>query len=110
MKKLITLLLPCTLTGCSTMSGIVLDKAEITPKPVQTEKSDFENKERRKIEEPTQIEAEKIEYIGNKNSYIFHYPYCPSVEQMKEKNKRPLSCTRDEAIERGYDPCGRCNP
>ncbi len=109
MKKLITLLLLCTLTGCSAISGIVLDKAEITPKPVQTEKANLPN-ETKEPQKTTEPEAEKIRYIGNKNSYIFHYPYCPSVEQMKEKNKRPLKCTRDEAIERGYDPCGRCNP
>ena len=43
MKKLLTLLLVCTITGCSAISGIVLDKAEITPKPVQTEKANLPN-------------------------------------------------------------------
>ena len=109
MKKLLTLLLVCTITGCSTISEFVLDKAEITPKPVQTEKVNLPN-ETKEPQKTPKSEEEKIRYIGNKNSYIFHYPYCPSVEQMKEKNKRPLSCTRDEAIKQGYDPCGRCNP
>ena len=109
MKKLITLLLICTITGCSAISEIIIDKAEIPQKSVRTETSDLSNetKEPQKTPKP---EEEKIRYIGNKNSYIFHYPYCPSVEQMKEKNKRPLKCTRDEAISKGYSPCGRCNP
>ena len=54
--------------------------------------------------------AEEAQYIGNKNTKKFHYPYCSSVADMKEKNKVPLYCTRDEAIAQGYSPCGRCHP
>ena len=49
-------------------------------------------------------------YVANKNTKKFHIPTCSSVNQMKEKNKKYLNCTRDEAISQGYDPCGNCNP
>lgn len=49
-------------------------------------------------------------YIVNINSNVFHYPYCPSVDQMKERNKLPSSQTRDELIALGYKPCGNCKP
>ena len=49
-------------------------------------------------------------FIGNKNSRVFHLPDCKSVTDMKEKNKEYLSCTRDEAVEHGWKPCGNCNP
>jgi len=49
-------------------------------------------------------------YIANKNTKKFHYPSCRSVDQMKEKNKKYLNCTRDEAISQGYSPCGNCSP
>ncbi len=49
-------------------------------------------------------------YIANKNTGKFHYPDCSSVGQMKEKNKKYLTGTRDEAIAQGYSSCGRCNP
>ena len=49
-------------------------------------------------------------YIGNKNSKKFHYPYCHSVDQMSEKNKVYMTCTRSQAISNGYSPCGNCNP
>jgi len=52
----------------------------------------------------------EVSYIANKNTKKFHYPYCGSVGQMKEKNKKPLYCSRDEAISQGYSPCGNCNP
>ena len=49
-------------------------------------------------------------YICNTNTKKFHYPDCKSVKQMKEKNKLERSCTREELISEGYDPCGNCNP
>ncbi len=107
MKKLITLLLICVLAGCNEMSEIVLDKAEITQQPVQTEEV-YETEEPQQTTQPQQ--TEEITYIGNLNSCKFHYPSCLSVEQMNESNKDFLTCTRDEAISKGYDPCGRCNP
>ena len=49
-------------------------------------------------------------YILNTNSFKFHYPTCPSVADMSEKNKREFVGTRDEAIEQGFTPCGWCKP
>ena len=49
-------------------------------------------------------------YILNTNTKKFHYPYCNSVNQMKEKNKREYTGTRDEVISQGYAACKNCNP
>ncbi len=61
-------------------------------------------------QEPVTNSSPATSYIANKNTKKFHYPYCHSVDQMKEKNKRYLNCTRESAIAQGYDPCGNCNP
>lgn len=53
--------------------------------------------------------SDDVLYIGNKKSLRFHYPTCRSVTQMKDSNKVEFS-SREEAIERGYIPCGDCNP
>lgn len=58
---------------------------------------------------PKVTEAPRIRYIGNCNTYKFHYPSCPSVSQMNDENKVGLY-SREEAISWGYDPCKRCNP
>lgn len=50
------------------------------------------------------------DYVANKNTGKFHYPYCSSVKQMKESNKLYFNGTRDELISKGYDPCKKCNP
>ena len=55
-------------------------------------------------------EKQTVAYIANKNTKKFHYPSCRSVSSMKEQNKEILNCTRDEAIARGYSPCGNCEP
>lgn len=48
-------------------------------------------------------------YIGNRNSKIFHYSWCSSVDKMKDANKVEFS-TRQDAVNAGYKPCKRCNP
>lgn len=63
-----------------------------------------------KEETQTEPSVPTTTYIANKNTKKFHYPYCHSVDQMKDKNKRYLTCTRSEAISQGYSPCGNCNP
>lgn len=54
-------------------------------------------------------ESPKVQYIGNKKSKKFHYTDCASVNDIKEGNKVSLY-SRDEAINMGYSPCGRCKP
>ena len=53
--------------------------------------------------------AEKT-YVLNTNTHKFHDPDCSSVSQMKEKNKRIVTESRDQIMADGYDPCGRCHP
>lgn len=62
-------------------------------------------------QEKSETEPEPIAqtYIGNRNTKKFHWPSCSSVSDMKAKNKVTLE-GRDEAISKGYTPCGRCHP
>ena len=52
---------------------------------------------------------EEDPYVGNRNSRKFHYSWCSSVSDMKEKNKVTFH-SREEAIEKNYVPCKKCNP
>jgi competence protein ComEC len=49
-------------------------------------------------------------YILNTNTHKFHLPDCSSVTDIAPHNKEISSLTREELIEEGYDPCGRCKP
>ena len=71
-----------------------------TPEPEPTTPADTP------VETPTQT----ADYILNTNTHKFHYPDCSSVKSMKESNKEYFTGSREEIINRGYDPCGRCNP
>lgn len=55
-------------------------------------------------------DSEKITYILNTNTMKFHLPSCSSVSEMDSHNKKTFSGTREEIIEKGYEPCGRCHP
>lgn len=58
----------------------------------------------------TASEPSQTTYVLNTNSKKFHYPHCPSVDQMSAKNRKDVTLTRDEIVAMGYDSCGRCNP
>lgn len=50
------------------------------------------------------------EYILNTFSRKFHLPSCSGVESMNQENRQSFTGTRDQLIQQGYSPCGRCKP
>ena len=58
----------------------------------------------------TETQDSKVTYILNTNTKKFHYPDCSSVNDMKEKNKEVFIGIREDVIQLGYSPCGRCKP
>ena len=48
-------------------------------------------------------------YIGNKKTHKFHSASCKEVNRMNEENKWYCD-SRDELVNSGYSPCGKCNP
>jgi len=49
----------------------------------------------------------EVTYIGNQNSKVFHLETCG---QLPAKHNQVILNSRDEAVERGFTPCSRCNP
>ncbi|MBQ7229474.1 MAG: DNA/RNA non-specific endonuclease [Oscillospiraceae bacterium] len=56
------------------------------------------------------LNSEKKTYILNTASKKFHDPKCTNAENISDKNREKLKCTREELIYRGYEPCGVCKP
>lgn len=52
-------------------------------------------------------ESDEALYIGNKNSQKFHLTTCDPLPQ--EQNQVEFY-SREEAVNAGYEPCGKCNP
>jgi len=48
-------------------------------------------------------------YVGSQSGFRFHRPECPSVAQIKERNRRVFP-VKDSAFFYGLAPCGRCRP
>lgn len=54
--------------------------------------------------------TEKKMYVLNENTKKFHTPECSGVKDIKERNKKTFTGSREELIKEGYIPCGRCKP
>lgn len=54
--------------------------------------------------------ADNVTYIVNTNTKKFHAPECRHAKTIKEKNRKEHTGTREELIEKGYQPCKNCNP
>ena len=82
-------------------------------KEKESKKSEEGNRNKSKDEEETKApkkEEKTHDYVLNKNTKKFHYTWCRSVKQMKDSNKKYFTGTRQEVIDKGYSPCGNCNP
>ena len=55
-------------------------------------------------------DQEEKEYILNTNTMKFHAPGCSSAAEMGPENKKEFKGTREELLDQGYSPCGRCKP
>ena len=86
--------------------GIVINYStgESTPEGAETVGADTATRG------PQATEAPTVTYILNTNTKKFHYPTCPSVNDIKSAHKKEFYGTRDEAVAAGYAPCGRCHP
>ena len=49
-------------------------------------------------------------FILNTASRKFHRPDCSAVSAMDPANREEVTCTREELIRQGYEPCGSCKP
>ena len=62
-------------------------------------------------EAPDRAETEISQYyILNIDTKKFHYPDCRDVDKMEDENRRDYHGTRSSVIDKGYVPCGHCNP
>lgn len=50
------------------------------------------------------------DYILNTNTRKFHETYCSKADSIKSGNRSEFTGTREELIQRGYEPCSICNP
>lgn len=55
-------------------------------------------------------ETEGSRYILNTSTKKFHLPSCSSAENTKKENKEEFVGNREDLLEQGYEPCGKCNP
>ena len=61
-------------------------------------------------EAEVQYTGTEYTYIINTSSRKFHSEDCENAINMKEDNRAEMTCTRQEMIDKGYEPAGCCKP
>jgi DNA-entry nuclease len=61
-------------------------------------------------EEAVSASSEAQDYVINKRTRKFHYPWCTGVQRTSVKNREEVHASRDGLIQQGYRPCGLCHP
>ena len=89
--------------------GVTIDDATGTSRLSETADSTDSAMSSSKAATSSSKAREKT-YILNTSSHKFHDPGCPGIAQIKEKNKKTFTGTREEILARGYTPCGTCKP
>lgn len=56
------------------------------------------------------LDSEAQDWVLNTSSKKFHTPDCSNAQNISEKNRQEITCTREELIYKGYEPCGICKP
>ena len=70
----------------------------------------YSDGESREIASDSDTADEEISYIINLSSRRFHIPSCASAADIAQSNRMEYSGGRQELIDQGYVPCGRCKP
>lgn len=90
--------------------GIEIDYATGESRVADGKTTGVEQQESQSQQENQSQQEKQEKYILNQNTGKFHYPDCSSVSDIKPQNRAEFEGTREELIEQGYDPCGRCRP
>ena len=100
MKRTIYAILAATmllLTACGSVEANETEEYEY--------EEEYEDGEEREYEE-----GEEGRYVLNIDSYKIHYTWCHSAKRMNDSNKKYVTDTVENLIDKGYSPCGNCNP
>lgn len=100
-----------TTTEATTQVTTTEATTQVTTTEATTQVTTIETTTPDTIIEAAQANDDHIQdYVANTNTHKFHYPDCSSVRDIKDSNKWYFTGDRQELIDSGYDPCGRCHP
>jgi O-6-methylguanine DNA methyltransferase len=72
-------------------------------------KRDLLRREGVDVDQLEELAREHVRYIGSRTTKIFCFPTCRDARRIREENRVPFH-EADEATEKGFRPCRRCQP
>ncbi len=91
-------------------SKLIASVVETQPHATQAPATEAPATQAPATQAPTPETPIGTDYIGNKNTKVFHYPHCSSVKRMNESNKFYYNGTAEEMEAKGYRACENCHP
>ncbi|MBR1810860.1 MAG: hypothetical protein IJ766_04305 [Clostridia bacterium] len=91
------------------IGSIILSKNDSTPVPTSVPSTNIAS-----VPDvlPLSTDDNTIElaYVLNTHTKKFHSPNCGEVKKIKESNRCDITATKENILDSGYAPCGKCNP
>ena len=99
-----------TTSSATTTTSETTTKSKTTPTEKKTTTKRTTTTTAETTRTPTTTKDSKMQYVLNNSTMKFHYPECNNVDDILTGNRSDVVADREELIEQGYSPCGRCNP
>ena len=96
------------LTTQETMKIEEIPLEELRASPTQgTANQQQEKNVKEQEKQPSSSKETQQQFVGSKNGTVYHFPWCPGAQQIKEENKIYFN-SREEAEKAGYRPAKNC--
>lgn len=84
-----------------------LEELKASPTKLETSDQQQEITNQPQEEQKPSTEESQSKFVASKNSDVYHYPWCPGAQRIKEENKVYFS-SKEEAEKAGYRPAKNC--
>ena len=96
-------------------SGVNVANGEELPEINDDGRDEIKDDDSDKDDDPStpslpSTDGENCDYILNTSSKKFHKPGKSCANSISDKNREEYFGTREQLIQKGYVPCGTCNP
>lgn len=62
------------------------------------------------VTQTTADSSAKATYILNLDSKVYHHPWCAFADKIDSENRETVNTSKNQMLQKGFKPCGKCEP